>query len=79
MSMCARPKPLLLLSVFKNQNKTDDGDVFWGIFGYVSLLKLEKDIADDNRYSVLWAQNYKKVTEGVFLGHQKKCIYSYRQ
>ncbi len=41
------------LSVFKNDNKTRLWDVFGWIFGHVSLLKLEKDVEDDNRYSVL--------------------------
>ncbi len=37
----------------KMTTKQDDGDVFRWIFGYVSLLKLEKDVEDDNRYPVL--------------------------
>ncbi len=40
-----------LFSRFKT--KQDDADVFWWIFSHVSLLKLEKDVKDDNRYSVL--------------------------
>ncbi len=37
----------------KIKTKQDDGDVFWWMFGHVSLLKREKDVKDDNRYSVL--------------------------
>ncbi len=33
--------------------KQDDGDIFGWIFGHVSLLKLEKDVEDENHYSVL--------------------------
>ncbi len=37
----------------KMTTKQDKGDVFGWIFGNVSLLKLEKDVEDDNSYSVL--------------------------
>ncbi len=37
----------------KIKTKPDDGNVSWWIFGNVSLLKLEKDVEDDNRYCVL--------------------------
>ncbi len=57
---CTQPEAILHTSVFKNQTKQDDGDVFWWIFGYVSLLKLknmlkmkivklEIYVKDDNR------------------------------
>ncbi len=32
----------------KIKTKQDDGDVFWWIFGHVSLLKPEKYVEDDN-------------------------------
>ncbi len=35
----------------KRKTKRDDEDVFWWIFGHVSLLKFVKDVEDDNRYS----------------------------
>ncbi len=53
MHMHTQSEPLLVLSVFKNQNKQDDGDDFWWIFGQISSLKLEKDVEDENHYSVL--------------------------
>ncbi len=37
----------------KIKQKQDDGDVFWWIFGHVSLLILEKKFEDANHYSVL--------------------------
>ncbi len=33
----------------KIKTKQDDGDVFWWIFGNVSLLKLDKYAEDNNR------------------------------
>ncbi len=36
----------------KIETKQDDGDVFGWIFGHLNLLKLEKDVEDENRYSV---------------------------
>ncbi len=32
----------------KLKTKQDDGDVFWWVFGHISLLKLEKYVEDDN-------------------------------
>ncbi len=37
----------------KIKTKQDDGDAFWRILGYISLLKLEKYVDDDNHWSVL--------------------------
>ncbi len=37
----------------KIKTKQDDEDVFWWILGNVSLLKLEKYVEDDNRYTML--------------------------
>ncbi len=35
----------------KSKQNKDDGDVFWSILSHVnSLLKLNKDVEDDNRY-----------------------------
>ena len=51
--VCAQPEPLLPLRFTSIKTKQDDGDVFWSIFGHVSLLKVEKYVEDDNRESVL--------------------------
>ncbi len=50
----AEPEPLLLilLSVFKNQNKTRQWGCLQVNFSHASLLKLE-DVEDDNRYTEL--------------------------
>ncbi len=54
--MCIHaPKPNhyyhCLLSKYKT--KSANKDVFWKIFGHVSLLIFVKDVEDDNHYSVL--------------------------
>ncbi len=52
---CAHPTGIIIMAACfqKSKQKQDDGDVFGWIFGHVSLLKLEKDVEDDNRYSML--------------------------
>ncbi len=45
---CTQPETASVLKK-KPRTKQDDGDVFWWIFGHVSLLKLEKYIEDDYR------------------------------
>ncbi len=45
---CAKPETTLQHQFSKIKIKQDDGDVFWWIFGHVSLLKLEKYVEDEN-------------------------------
>ncbi len=53
--MCASPTGTTITTIFfsKNKTKQDAVDFFWGIFGPLSLLKLEKYVEADNHYSVL--------------------------
>ncbi len=46
---CAQPETILQHQFSKIKTKQDDGDVFWWIFSYVNLLKLEKYVEDENR------------------------------
>ncbi len=48
-----QPEPLLPWSVFKTKQNEMMRMFFWSIFGHVRLLKLEMDVEDEHRYSVL--------------------------
>ncbi len=49
---CMHPTGTITTVCFKN-TRQNDKDIFWWIFGHVSLLKFVKDVEDDNHYSVL--------------------------
>ncbi len=71
----------------KIKTKQDDGNIFWWIFGHVSLLKFEKDAKDDNHYSVLQIDIFSRrkycdlmsIMSNKYVIQKQRCLQSEKQ